>query len=408
MFAHIARQAIFDEAKNVMGYELLYRDGRSGNRAVILDPSAATRGVLSDAVTIFGLHNLTNLLPAYVNFTRELLINDFALLADAADIVIEVDDSVLVDDELIGHLEQLKRANYKLAVDHYGGGGFIEEEIALFSVVKVDFQALSREQCREIASRFQGMRQRLLAMKVETEADFQAAKQMGYTLFQGYYFAKPRCMSRQIPSLAARSYGQLLNQLQKEELDYDACCQIVQQDAALTYLLLRQVQTANFYRGRRISDVRTGMVMLGTEELRRWIMLALIRQNNVTHSDELPRMAYLRALFIEGLMKHSYYAPDCHMGFLLGMFSLLDRIVGVQIHELLVDLDIDPAFKRALMGTEENLYSLYLQYAIVYEMGNARLILPDLELDLDEKGISELYLQCFTEVDEAYQGVSRS
>lgn len=407
MFAHIARQAIFDKDKTVMGYELLYRDGNSGNRAVFLDPSAATQGVLSDAVTIFGLHNLTNTLPAYVNFTRELLLNQFALLVDAADMVIEVDDGVMVDDELVERLEELKKAGYEMAIDHYGGGGFIEEELSLFSQVKVDFQTVGREQCREIAGRLDGRRQRLIAMKIETEEEFVAAREMGYTLFQGYYFAKPKCMSRQVPSLAACSYGQLLNELQREELDYDACCRIVERDASLTYLLLRQVQTANYYRGHRIGDIRTGMVMLGTDELRRWLMLALVRQNNVTHSDELPRMAYLRALFIEGLMKHSEYAPDCHLGFLLGMFSLLDRIVGAQIHELLADLEIDPAFKRALMGTEENLYSLYLQYAIVYEMGNARLILPDLNLDLDEKGVSELYLKCFTDVDEAYRGVGR-
>ena len=407
MFAFIARQAIFDEDKTVTGYELLYRDGNSGNRAVFLDPSAATQGVLSDAVTIFGLHNLTNMLPAYVNFTRDLILNKFALLVDAADIVVEVDDNILVDDELVERLEELKKAGYELAIDHYGGGGFIEEELGLFSQIKVDFQAVSREQCREIAKQMAGRRQRLIAMKIETEAEFNAAREMGYTHFQGYFLARPKCMSRQVPSLAACSYGQLLNELQKEELDYDACCHIVERDASLTYLLLRQVQTANYYRGRRIADIRTGMVMLGTDELRRWIMLALVRQNNVTHSDELPRMAYLRALFIEGLMKHSMYAPDCHLGFLLGMFSLLDRIVGAQIHELLADLEIDPAFKRALMGTEENIYSLFLQYAIVYEMGNARLILPDLNLDLDEKGVSELYLKCFTDVDEAYRGVRR-
>lgn len=407
MFAHIARQAIFDKDKNVTGYELLYRDGRSGNRAVILDSTAATQGVLSDAVTIFGLRNLTNMLPAYVNFTRDLILNQFALLVDAADIVIEVDDRVMVDDELVKRLEELKRAGYTLAIDHYGGGGFIEEELSLFSQVKVDFQALSQDRCREIAKQLSGRRQRLIAMKIETEAEYRAAREMGYANFQGYYFSKPKCMSRQVPSLAAYSYGQLLNELQKEELDYDSCCRIVQRDASLTYLLLRQVQTASYYRGNRIADIRTGMVMLGTDELRRWIMLALVRQNNVTHSDELPRMAYLRALFIEGLMRHSSRAPDCHLGFLLGMFSLLDRIVGAQIHELLADLDIDPAFKRALMGTEENLYSLFLQYAIVYEMGNARLILPDLNLDLDENGVSELYLKCFTDVDEAYRGVRR-
>ena len=407
MFAHIARQAIFDKEKNVTGYELLYRDGRSGNRAVIVDSSAATQGVLSDAVTIFGLRNLTNTLPAYVNFTRELILNKFALLVDAADIVIEVDDSVMVDDDLVNRLEELKKAGYTLAIDHYGGGGFIEEELALFSQLKVDFQALSRDQCQEIAEQLKGRRQRLIATKIETEAEYIAAREMGYAGFQGYYFSKPKCMSRQVPSLAAWSYGQLLNELQKEELDYDSCCRIAQRDASLTYLLLRQIQTANYYRGHRISDIRTGMVMLGTDELRRWLMLALVRQNNVTHSDELPKLAYLRALFIEGLMRHSDRAPDSHLGFLLGMFSLLDRIVGAQIHELLADLDIDPAFKRALMGTEENTFSLFLQYAIVYEIGNDRLILPDLHLDLNEKGVSELYMKCFTEVDEAYRGVKR-
>ncbi len=172
MFAHIARQAIFDRDKTVMGYELLYRDGNSGNRAVFLDPSAATQGVLSDAVTIFGLHNLTNTLPAYVNFTRELLLNQFALLVDAADMVIEVDDSVMVDDELVERLEELKKAGYEMAIDHYGGGGFIEEEVSLFSRVKVDFQALGREKCREIAGQLEGRRQCLIAMKIETEEEF--------------------------------------------------------------------------------------------------------------------------------------------------------------------------------------------------------------------------------------------
>ncbi|MEG1684262.1 MAG: hypothetical protein RR295_10540, partial [Oscillospiraceae bacterium] len=71
MQAYIARQPIFNSKQQVEGYELLYRDGVNGNAARVTDGGQATSQLLSDAITLFGLPQLTNFRPAYINFTKD-------------------------------------------------------------------------------------------------------------------------------------------------------------------------------------------------------------------------------------------------------------------------------------------------------------------------------------------------
>ena len=82
MYAYIARQPIYNLNKEIRSYELLYRDARSGNVSNITDEDAATRSVLSEAMSLFGLSRLTNGHMAYIHFTKNLILNDFVRLAD--------------------------------------------------------------------------------------------------------------------------------------------------------------------------------------------------------------------------------------------------------------------------------------------------------------------------------------
>jgi len=404
LYAYIARQPIYDRDQKVAGYELLYRDGSSGNTAQFVDGDAATRGVLSDAITVFGIPNLTNGLPAYINFTKNLLMNDFALLANPKQIVIEVMGEETVDDVLADKLRALRKAGYTLALEDFDGSPKYDKVFRIFDVVRVDFRRVNTPQLKAIVHKLDHIK--MLAEKIETQEDFDTAKRMGFKLFQGYFFAKPKCLSKHIPSLSASSYGRLLNELLQPNVDYAACSEIIQSDVVLTYMFMRQIQTANYYRGNLISEIRHGMVMMGTEELRRWICLVMMRQNNVSHSDELPRQAYLRGRFIEQLMEASKTRLDSRQGFLMGMFSLLDRVLGVELTQLLKDLTIDSDLKAALLGSAENQYSIYLQYAIIYEMGNGRLILPD--IGVDEEDAFQLYMKSVSDTDAAFQRVGGS
>ncbi len=101
-------------------------------------------------------------------------------------------------------------------------------------------------------------------------------------------------------------------------------------------------------------------------------------------------------------MAGSPYASRKNEGFLLGMFSLLDQIMGAQMEDILRDLELDPAVKAALLGEEENLFSDFFQYALVYEMRDRRLWLPDIRLHINSEQVEKLYQSCAREADALF------
>ncbi len=405
MYAYIARQPVFDLKQEIVGYELLYRNGGAGREANVRDEDAATRRVLSDAVTVFGLSRLTQGKPAHMIFTRNLLLEDFARLVSPKELVVEVQESIQMDEALADKLRELKKDGYTLALANYTGETRLDKLLPLFQIIKVDFRATPAVMQKLLARTLSGGRALLLAEKVETKEEYDRAVELGFRLFQGYFLERPTRVSKQVPSLAASSYGRLMNELLHENVDMDACQEIISTDVVLTYLLLRQIQTARYYRGNRVTELRQAMVMMGTEELRRWLCLVMARQSSAAHSDELARKTYLWGRFIEKLMENARGAPDRREGFLLGMFSMLDRVMGTSMEDLLRDLDMRPELKAALLGREENEYSKFLQYVMVYEMHDERLLFPDIQLKLDQEKVDELYQRC---VEETRQAFSRS
>lgn len=411
MDAFIARQPIFNSKRQVSGYELLYRDSPSASTASFPDGDQATCCLLSDAITQFGLPKLTNRKLAYVNFTQNLILNDFVLLAKPKEIVVELLEDLRVNDLLLEKLQGLKERGYVLALDDYDGDPAFDPVLPYIDILKVDFKLASPARRWEIAQwakRQQGLR--LLAEKVETQQEYESAVEMGYQLFQGFFFQRPVTLKKKIPSLAASSYGRILNEVQKKEVDFSTCAHIIHADAVLTYNMLLKVQTLEYYRGNNITAIRQALIVLGTNELRRWILLMLARENNVTRCDELVRQSYLRGVFAQRLLEHTADAARSENGFLLGIFSLLDQILGISMEEILQDVELPEEIGKALLYREESLYSSLLLYVTVYEMGNPKLLLPDLGLDLSPIDVSHIYMNCLLETDKAFGeiGVERA
>lgn len=407
MFAYIGRQAIYGKNMMIAGYELLYRSGANGNRAQILDGDAATRAVLSDAITVFGLSRLTDGLPAYINFTRNLLLDNFAYLADPKEIVVEVPGDITVDEGLIDKLSDLRRSGYRLALDGYSefnGVLRFDSIIHFFDVIGINVGQSDRLKLANLIRRLRRSNAKLLAQRIENEDDFDKALHLDFSLFQGYYFEKPVKLSKQIPPLSKSQHGQLINELMQPTVNFDRCADIIYSDAVMTYQFLNQMQMMAFARGRELSEIRRGLVVMGTDELLRWVCLVLLKQYNITPSEEMPRRAFQRGRFVELLMTHSDTELEPRQGFLMGMFSLLDKVMGVRLENLLQGMQLEPALKDALLGRRENEYSLYLQYVVIYEMGNPRLILPDIGLHPGIEGM-KVYMASMTDTDVAFDAV---
>ncbi|MBQ9346370.1 MAG: EAL domain-containing protein, partial [Oscillibacter sp.] len=293
-------------------------------------------------------------------------------------------------------LSELKAVGYRLSLDDYSqtNGILRFDRIShLFDVIRINMGSTNRLKLKDMIEKLRRSRARLLADRVETEEDFDLARSLNFSLFQGYYFEKPVLLSKQIP-LGDSPYGRLLNECLRMNVSFDRCCKIIEDDALLTHLFLQQVPGARRQRGRMGADIKSGLMSMGTEGLRRWISLVLLKQANTSRSDDLPRQAYARGRFIERLAENADSSVQPGQGFFVGLISLLDQVMGVRLPDILADLNLGPALKAALLGREENDYSLFLQYAVIYEMNNPRLILPNLRIKLSDREVADIFQRC--------------
>lgn len=188
-FRFVARQPILNRDQQVVGYELLSRDGIE-NFFRSQDADAAARSTL-DSTLLMGFDVLCNGQKAFINCTRELLLKDGITLLPSGHTVVEVLESVGPDDLVVAACQRLRAAGYTIALDDYVARDPRELLIPLADILKVDFERTTTAEQAALAKRYQSPRRMMLAEKVETREQFVAAREMGHVYFQGYFFRRP-------------------------------------------------------------------------------------------------------------------------------------------------------------------------------------------------------------------------
>jgi EAL and modified HD-GYP domain-containing signal transduction protein len=188
----VARQPILDRNGGVYGYELLARSG-NGNICDGSDPTAATCRTI-DTSLLIGLNSLTEGRRAFINCTREILLSDMVTVLPSKVCVLEILEDVEPDREVLERCRWLRRNGYTLAMDDFTGDLKYAPFFEVAEIIKVDFLATNVLQQADFA-RYARRGITMLAEKVETREQFELAKKLGYTYFQGYFFAKPTVVS---------------------------------------------------------------------------------------------------------------------------------------------------------------------------------------------------------------------
>lgn len=191
MNVYLARQPIYSIDKTPAAFELLYRDSDKNVYNTELDGNQSTRAVITQSLFMFDLEKLTQNKPAFVNFTRDLILEKVPMLLNSNNFTIEILEDIELDELLIERLTELKQAGFTLALDDYTGVGIPDKALSLIDIIKVDFLLTPRDMRKKIARTFLPKKKILLAEKVENREDFDDAARNGYELFQGYYFSKP-------------------------------------------------------------------------------------------------------------------------------------------------------------------------------------------------------------------------
>jgi EAL and modified HD-GYP domain-containing signal transduction protein len=367
----VARQAIFDRERKLYGYELLYRSNSAAAGFDGTDAGVATMQVLSNTLLSIGTDHVLGGKKAFVNFDHGLLRDNMHAILPKDSIVIEILETVDPTADLVALCRGIAAQGYALALDDFTDEVGWEPLIHVIKVIKVDMRLSARAEQERMLRTYKPRGITMLAEKVETHAEFDWARRAGYDLFQGYFFARPVVVrGHQIPAVKTACL-RLLREMQQPEIDFDHVEKLLREDVALTYKLLRYVNSASFSRRVEIQSIGRALMVLGEDGTRRWVALAMLPMLAMDKPSELLTLSLVRARFCERLAELALEASP-GQAFLMGMFSLLDALIDQPLDEALRTVDLGAEVTEALLGIGEDDNCLAHLYELIlsYEQGN--------------------------------------
>ena len=392
MEVYVARQPIFDRRMKVYAYELLFRVGKE-NAFVETDGDKATSSVITNSFLVIGLDAVTRGRKAFINFTRNLLLDETATVLPKDQIVVEILEDIAPDKGIISACRKLKDLGYILALDDFVFDKKFVPLIKVADIIKVDFSLSDFEEQKKLMGNPEVKHIKFLAEKVETQDEYDQAKEMGYKYFQGYFFSKPVIISSQDIPGNKLAFLHILHEINKKEVNFGEIENVIKQDVSISYKFLRLINSAFFGFNTHISSIRQALVLLGINEFRKWISLIIMKDMGEDKPEELLVASVIRAKFCEQLAEkigESEHESDI---FFMGMFSLIDTFIGRPMSEILEKLPLAPETEDALLG-KECLFRDVLNLIIAFERVDWETVtVYSDKLGIDQFEASEIYYQ---------------
>jgi c-di-GMP-related signal transduction protein len=386
-----ARQPIFDPHQKVFGYELLFRSSLE-NFFPASDGDLATSRVL-DSFMSLGLEALWHEQKAFINFTRNALVQGFATFLPKHTLTVEILEDVEPDAEVVAACHHLKDLGYQIALDDVTSLERRQPLLELADIVKVDFVLAGEEQQQEIPRRLRPLGVKLLAEKVETREQFASAVRWGYHYFQGYFFCKPQLLAaKEIPTFKL-NYLQLLQAVHRPELDFRQIESVLRRELSLSYRLLKYMNSALFSLRGEIRSIRHALALMGEDQIKRWVALVSMMMMASDKPTELLVTSLTRARFCELLSAELVRPNEQPDFFLMGLLSLIDAILDRPMQEVLDGIPLAREIRVGLLGGN-NLHGDVYRSVVAFERADWEVLSRLLsKLRLTDELVSRSYLK---------------
>lgn len=386
----LARQPIYDRQKRIVGYELLFRENSTIPTSGVFDGNRATSRVLLSLFTESDISSITHHLPAYINFTAELIHNP--PLFDPRFLVIEILEDICITDKILASLKKLKAQGYQLALDDFVLDEKYRPLLELVDIVKLELPEMNDQTLADTIKILKDYQVKILAEKIETPELFNRCKELGCDMFQGYFLAKPEIVKGKKISANKMTILNLINEIQAPETDLNALTKIIARDPALSFKLLKLINSAAFKRSNTIDSIHRAVTLLGIDKIKSWAsLLALSKLDD--KPEALHYTALVRALMCEKLAE--YIRLDAKAKFYtVGLFSCLDAFFDQDLLLIVQHISLDEEINMALLK-HAGLPGLALDTAVLFEQSQWHKIKWN-ELsryELSVRQINEIYFE---------------
>jgi EAL and modified HD-GYP domain-containing signal transduction protein len=344
----IARQAILDSKRAVFGYELFDRSQAADEHTAASDAamlfnvlSHADHEVLIDRKTIF------------INCTHQTLAGGHLELIQPERAVLEIPPLPEPDAEDIEMqaqtLTEISRRGFRLAFDESVLSEPYASWLPLASFIKIDISRHTEQAIAQIIRHAQqNTLAQLIAEKVETASQHEMLAQLGVSLFQGYWFAKPVLITGQTLRPAQAAIIQLMNLVRKQASTAEIE-EVLKREPTLSFNLLRFINSSGFGLNREVTSFRHAVMLLGLKKLFRWAALLMTTSRAAGGSPAVGTMAVVRGRLMELLATEVLPPEEIDNAFVVGVFSLLDTMLGMPMNKALEGVSLPESVTDALL-----------------------------------------------------------
>jgi c-di-GMP-related signal transduction protein len=291
--------------------------------------------------------------PAYVDVSREMLFDDSILRLSTDRFMFELPPSIEVDDALIARIVQLHGRRYRFVLDEVTQPDETFAKLLPYAeVVKIDFTRVPKALLPKLASVLKSAGKLLIALGLDAQADFEAARELGFDRFQGYFFARAQTSTTRRVSAPRHALLNLLQLLSGDPTVAQLEAEL-KLNPVLVMHLMKLANSSGLAVGHRVTTLREAINATGTNRIARWTQLLLYADGRkvALEDDPLLQLAATRARFMELAIERLPDAgrDEADAAFLTGVFSFVDAVFGGSLESTLNVLTLSRPIQAGIL-----------------------------------------------------------
>lgn len=397
--AYIGRQPILNAKQDIIGYELLFRHDEDDS--VKGDDLRSCAKVLVNTLSDMGAQWLLGNKIAFIKVNTDALNSEFLELLPPKRTVLEVLDSVVFDDVLLKRIKELRTQGFQIALNNYVEKPELVPVLALVDYIKLDIRQYEVAAAAKMVIKYEQKLPSLkaIAEKVESHEQFDAWKKAGFRYFQGFYFAKPETLTARVINPSYSTVLDLLNMVTKKaevkEIETG-----FKRDAALSFKLLRYINSVGFGLSCEIQSIRHALTILGYNQLYRWLTLLMVTAGENATPPALMKTSITRGRLTELLGESYFDKTERDNLFIIGVFSLLDAMLEMPMEQVLDKIQLPEAVNSALLD-RSGPYGPFLQLTEACESAESARVTELAEsLQMDPEQVNSKHIAALAWVEE--------
>lgn len=347
MFAFIARQPILDSGKSVFAYELLFRDGKNGSYPIHDEKKSK---YIAEQFHPLGLDDICGEKSSFITFSSDTLISRFPTTLSPDRVIVELADPTDNTVALFEACQHIKQMGFKLAIDDPMMVGTQHDIFPLIDIVKVDVSKTRFDTIEKQISRYHDANVKLVAEQVNTQDNFSICVDLGFDLFQGYFFSQPEArILRELPA-SKMNVVDLMGESSNPNFDVKRISEIIERDATLSFLLLKFINNPTINKRHKITSLKHALNYMGEVEIKKFIALLSLTSLGDEKPLEIIHMSLVRAKFFDLLAERRGLKNNPPIAFLVGLFSLLEGLLDQSMTDIVKQLPLSNEVNDALLG----------------------------------------------------------